>query len=452
MEKILLKDIAEFCGTKTQLDGFVQRISIDSRDVDENTLFVAIFGERFDGNDFVEDVLKKNVKAVIASKYNGSDKRVMLVPDTGLALLSVAKGYRERFDIPVVALTGSVGKTTTKGMVFSVVSEKFKALRTEGNLNNEIGVPKTLFRLENGVEAAVIEMGMNHAGEIRRIANAVMPDIGIITNIGTAHIENLGSRENILKAKTEMLEGMKKGSVVFVNGDNDMLKDFTHKDFIIKKFGVENSACDIRGENIRLSPEGTFVTVCAGAEKAEAFVPAVGIHNVYNALCAVGVGLELGMTLCETIKGVAKFVPEGMRQRITKIMDYTFIEDCYNANPDSMKAALETLKSVKTQRGIAVLGDMLELGDYSEKAHREVGKTAFLTAADMVLTFGELSRYTADEAEKAGVPKVKAFTDKKELTEYLKSVLKASDTVLFKGSRGMALEDIFNSLYEEWSK
>ncbi len=451
LEKLFLEEIAGFCETKTNLKGFVTKISIDSRDIDENTLFVAIVGERFDGNDFVPDVLKKGVKAVVASKYDGTDERVIKVPDTGRALLKIAKGYREKFNIPVIALTGSVGKTTTKGMVFSVVNEKYNTMRTEGNLNNEIGVPKTLFRLTSETQAAVIEMGMNHSGEIHRISEAVMPDIGIITNIGTAHIENLGSREGILKAKCEMLDGMKKGSVIFVNGDNDMLSSLTLPDYKLKKFGIESKKYDIYAENIVAGTEGTHFTAVTKNEKAEIFVPAAGIHNVYNALCALGVGKELGISLEEGADGIKKFIPEGMRQKITKVKDYVFIEDCYNANPDSMKASLSTLNTIKTKRSIAVLGDMLELGTYSEKAHRETGEFAALKNTDILFTYGELSKFTADEGEKCGIKCVKAFDDKNELTNCLKTVLESGDTVLFKGSRGMEMEDIFNTLYREWN-
>lgn len=447
MEKISLKKIAEWCSVATELEGFIEKISTDSRDIDSNTLFIALKGERFDANDFVDDVLAKGAKAVVCSRYGGEDKRVLLVEDTGKALLSIAAGYRQGFDIPFVALTGSVGKTTTKGMIYSVLSEKFNTLRTEGNLNNEIGVPKTLFRLEKTHQAAVIEMGMNHFGEISRLSKTVRPDIGVITNVGTAHIENLGSRNGILKAKSEILDGMEPGSPLVINGDSDILNKIPADGFNLIRFGLDGG--DITAENIDPTPLGSGFTVKYRGEKAYAFVPSQGVHNVYNGLCAIAVGLLLGMTLEECVAGLRNFSPEGMRQKITSVKGMNFIEDCYNANLDSMCAALETLKSLKIKRTVAVLGDMLELGDFSKEAHERVGEKAFDTECDLLVTFGTEAVNTARAfTEKGGI--ATAFSDKSELTNYLRDNLKEGDTVLFKGSRGMKMEEIFTSLYKEW--
>ncbi|MEE1503321.1 MAG: UDP-N-acetylmuramoyl-tripeptide--D-alanyl-D-alanine ligase [Acutalibacteraceae bacterium] len=447
MEKISLKKIAEWCGVETALDGFVEKISTDSREIDGTTLFIALKGERFDANDFVPDVLNKGAKAVVCSKYDGNDERVILVEDTGKALLDIAAGYRQNFNIPFVALTGSVGKTTTKGMIYAVLSEKFNTLRTEGNLNNEIGVPKTLFRLENSHEAAVIEMGMNHFGEISRLSKTVCPDIGVITNVGTAHIENLGSRNGILKAKSEILDGMKAGSPLVINGDSDILNKVQADDYKVIRFGLDGG--DVTAENIDPTSLGSGFTVKYKNETARAFVPSQGIHNVYNGLCAIAVGLLLGMTLEECVRGLRNFAPEGMRQKITSVKGMTFIEDCYNANLDSMCAALETLKSLKIRRTVAVLGDMLELGDFSKEAHQRVGEKAFETECGLVVTFGDAAEDIAKAfIESGGV--AKAFKDKTELTNYLRENLKEGDTVLFKGSRGMKMEEIFTSLYKEW--
>lgn len=449
MEEILLSEIAKWCNVKSDLTGTINTISTDSRVIDENTLFVALKGERFDANDFVEDVLNKGAKAVVCSRYNGESDRVILVEDTGKALLQIAKGYRSKFNIPFVALTGSVGKTTTKGMVHAVLSEKYNTLKTQGNLNNEIGVPKTLFCLENSHEAAVIEMGMNHFNEISRLTEVVMPNIGIITNVGTAHIENLGSREGILKAKCEITEGMKKGSPLIINGDNDMLSTINTTDFEVIKFGIDSENLYMKAENIKFLPDGSEFTAVCENESVKAFVPAVGIHNVYNALCAMCVGKKMGFTLTEVASALKNFAPEGMRQNVREVKSYTFIEDCYNANPDSMKASLVTLNTIKKNRSIAVLGDMLELGDYSNTAHYEVGKIAGDVKTDIVITFGELSLLTKKGAEENGA-KAYSFMDKKELTEFLKSILQENDTVLFKGSRSMKMEEIFHQLYKEW--
>lgn len=452
LERITVKEAAEFCESKTSLSGFIERISTDSRDVDENTLFVALRGERFDANDFVPDVLKKGAKAAVSSRKDIDSERIIYVPDTNKAFLDIGSKYRDRFNIPVIALTGSVGKTTTKGMVYSVVSEKYKTLRTEGNLNNEVGVPKTLLRLDKSYEAAVIEMGMNHFGEIERISRAVKPTIGIITNVGTAHIENLGSREGILKAKCEILNGMKKGSPLIINGDNDMLSTLKNDDFDIIRFGINDENLYIKAENIEFKDGGMCFDAATCDERVKAWVPAVGMHNVYNALCALCVGKILGYTLSEASNGLKNFVPEGMRQKITEINGYTFIEDCYNANPDSMRASLSSLNSLKKSRSIAVLGDMMELGSYSETAHREVGEFAGESKTDILLCFGEFSHFTLEGAKKGGVKEALRFDTKKELTEYLKSILKKGDTVLFKGSRSTETEEVFLTLYKEWSE
>jgi len=447
MEKISLKKIAEWCKAQTDLEGFVEKISTDSRYIDAGTLFIALKGERFDANDFVPDVLSKGAKAVVCSRYEGNDDRIILVEDTGKALLDIAAGYRQSFNIPFVALTGSVGKTTTKGMIYAVLSEKFNTLRTEGNLNNEIGVPKTLFRLEKCHQAAVIEMGMNHFGEISRLSKTVCPDIGVITNVGTAHIENLGSRNGILKAKSEILDGMKKGSPLVINGDSDMLSKVSADGYKVVRFGLDGG--DVTAENIDPTPLGSGFTVKYKGESARAFVPSQGVHNVYNGLCAIAVGLLLGMTLEECVRGLRNFAPEGMRQKITSVKGMTFIEDCYNANLDSMCAALETLKSLKIKRTVAVLGDMLELGDFSKEAHQRVGEKAFETECALVVTFGDEAENIAKSfAENGG--EAKAFSDKAELTGFLRGNLKEGDTVLFKGSRGMKMEEIFTSLYKEW--
>lgn len=445
---LTIKEIADFCGVETHLNGSISKISTDSRDVDGETLFVALKGERFDANDFVGEVLEKGAKAVVCSRFDGNDERVLLVEDTGKALLDIAKGYREKFKIPVIALTGSVGKTTSKGMIYAVVSKKYNTLKTAGNLNNEIGVPKTLFGLEESYEAAVIEMGMNHFGEISVLSKTVQPDIAVITNVGTAHIENLGSREGILKAKLEIRDGMKKDTPLIVNGDNDMLASFSSDEFKIIRFGLDKDN-DMYAENIVQTPDGNRFTAVYGDEKAEVFVPAVGLHNVYNALCAMCVGAVLGYTLKESAEGVADFESEGMRQKVREVRGMTFIEDCYNANPDSMSAALETLKTLKKTRTIAVLSDMLELGSYSEKAHREVGEKTAQTGCDYVFTFGEQAKNISESASENGV-NAKAFSDKAELTKYLDGFLKEGDTVLFKGSRGMKTEEIFKTLYKEW--
>ena len=448
MKKIALKDIAEYCGSQTALDGEISKISTDSRDIDENTLFIALVGERFDAHDFVQDVLNKGAKAVVCSKKVCDDERVIYVEDTGKALLDIAHGYRKTFEIPFIGLTGSVGKTTSKGMIYAVVNKKFNAMRTAGNLNNEIGVPKTLFTLEEWHEAAVIEMGMNHFEEISRLSKAVEPEIAVITNVGTAHIENLGSREGILKAKLEILDGMAMGSTLIINGDNDMLSTVDISDYDVVRFGIDGENLDMKAVDIKADEKGSTFKALFNDETAEVFVPAVGVHNVYNALCAMCVGKKLGFTLQEAADGVADFEAEGMRQKITNAGGAVFIEDCYNANPDSMIASLDALATIKKTRSFAVLGDMLELGDFSEEAHKKVGEKAAQTGCDFVLTFGKLSENIAKAAAEKGC-NAKSFDDKEKIAEFIYENLKSDDTLLFKGSRGMKMEEIFLSVYKK---
>lgn len=444
-------EIAKALGTNTQSENIINRVSIDSRDVDENTLFFAIKGERFDGHDFVKDVAEKGVGAVVCHKQVECSVPVIYVKDTKDALLDFASYYRCSIDdLTVIGLTGSVGKTTTKEMVACVMEQKGETLKTEGNFNNEIGVPKTLFRLENTTKNAVIEMGMDGFGQISVLAKCAKPDCAIITNVGVSHIENLGSREGILKAKLEMLDGLQKGSSLFLNGDNDMLSTVRNDDYNIVFFGIENRNCHILAEDITEIGLSTEFVAVKGDIRQKITIPTVGIHNVYDALSAFAVGLEHGISPENIAKGLWNYAPSGMRQRIREVNGITVIEDCYNASPDSQKAGLNSLCKIAKGRKIAVLGDMLELGSYSETAHRTVGEYAARCGIDILYTYGKESEYMADGAKISGMNNVFAFTDKKELTNTLLSEIKNGDTLLFKASRGMKLEEVFEKIYEQW--
>lgn len=444
-------EIAKALNSNVNSDNLITRISIDSRDVDANTLFFAIKGDRFDGHDFIKDVAEKGVGAVVSHKAVECEAPLILVDDTKKAFLQLASWYRCGFkDLLVIGLTGSVGKTTTKEMTACVMSQKTKTLKTEGNLNNEIGMPKTVFRLDDTYGCAVIEMGMDNAGQISSLSSSCKPDCAIITNVGVSHIENLGSREGILKAKLEILDGMKKGSPVFLNGDNDMLSTVKNDDFKLIFFGIENKNCDVIAEDIKETGLATEFVAVKGDIRQKITIPTVGIHNVYDALSAFAIGLEYGVSPDEIAKGLMAYVPSGMRQRIREIANKTVIEDCYNASPDSQKAGLNSLCKIAKGRKIAVLGDMLELGSYSETAHRNVGEYAAENKIDMLFTYGEESKYMAESAEKCGLKNVKSFTDKQQLTAELLNVIKDGDTVLFKASRGMKLEEVFETLYKIW--
>ncbi len=448
---LTVTEIAKALKNNISCEKIVKRVSIDSRDVDSNTLFFAIAGERFDGHDFISQVAEKGVAAVVSHKNIQCSVPLILVEDTKQAFLDFANYYRNSFpELLVVGLTGSVGKTTTKEMTACVLSQRFKTLKTEGNLNNEIGMPKTIFRLDESFGGAVIEMGMDQAGQIAALSRSCQPSCAIITNVGVSHIENLGSREGILKAKLEILQGLPKGAPVFLNGDNDKLATVKNDNYNLIFFGIENQDCQIRATEIKENNLQTeFVAVAEGVSQ-KITIPTVGIHNVYDALSAFAVGLYYGVEPEKIAEGLKNYEPSGMRQRIKEINGMTFIEDCYNASPDSQKAGLNSLCKIAKGRKIAVLGDMLELGSYSETAHRSVGDYAGECGVDMLFTFGEQSKYMAENAVKSGVSRVLSFADKAEITQSLKNYLKKGDTVLFKASRGMKLEEIFQELYKMW--
>lgn len=448
MEVLTAKEIAKALNTTVDMNADIKSIIIDSRIAKKGSLYVAIKGERFDGHDFIDMAVENGASAVVSHKDVECSVPLIKVDDTSKAFLELAGYYRDKFNIPIVSLTGSVGKTTTKEMIYEVMSTKFKTLKTQGNLNNEIGLPKTIYNLDNSYEAAVIEMGMNHKGEIHRLAKATKPTFAVITNIGVSHIENLGSRENILKAKLEILDGMKKGSTLIVNGDNDLLSNLKLENFNVIKFGIENN-CEIKAININQLDNETEFDVEYNNKKCSVRIPTVGIHNVYNALSAIAVGIQLDISVEDCAKALQNYVPAGMRQRVKNVGKVTVIEDCYNASPDSVKASLKALDDLANgKRKIAVLGDMLELGDYSKTAHEMSGHEAVKNGVDILLTYGELSKHTYNIAKENGIKECKSFLEKDKLISYLIDIVQDDDTILFKASRGMALEEIINALYK----
>lgn len=451
MIPLKLKDVAAACSAEFSGDGEKKIYSVctDTRKIEEGCLFIALKGENFDGNAFVEEALSKGAAAAVSSR-DVDDDCVLKVQDTCKALSLIAGMYRRRFKIPVIALTGSVGKTTTKEMVHCVISSKYKTLKSLGNLNNQIGMPMTVFSIDETYEAAVFEMGMADFGEISNLSRVAAPTLGILTNIGVSHMETLGSRENILKAKMEILDGMENDAPVIVNADDEYLRDADFGDHEVIWYGIESEKCHIKAEDITSDGMYTDFTADFGGEKQKVHLPTIGIHNVYNALAALAAGVKYGISLSEGAVSLEKYEPSGMRQRVKKAGDITVIEDCYNASPDSMKAALSALSAFKAERKIAVLADMLELGAISEEAHRNVGKMAADFNIDMLFTFGKQAKFIAEGAE--SLKNVKSFEDKQELTESLLTCVRPGDCILFKGSRGMKLEEVINALYEGWNK
>ena len=448
MHTLSLNEIAKGIGAQAVGEAMLSGISIDSRAVEKGDLYIAIKGENFDGHDFSKSAVQNGAAAVMCHKDIDVDCPKIIVNDTQEAFLSLASWYRERFAFPVIGLTGSVGKTTTKEMICAALSSELNTLKTEGNLNNQIGVPRTLMRLSSDFQAAVIEMGMDNKGQISVLSRCVKPTAAVITNIGVSHMENLGSREGILAAKLEILEGLSEGAPVFLNGDDPYLMSAHIENHPVIYYGINNSICKYKAENI--VPEGTstsFEIHCDG-DVYGVKIPTIGKHNVYNAVAAFAVARETGIAPENAIKGLLNYEPSGMRQRINQKGGVTFIEDCYNASPDSVRAAINTLSSFKTGRRVAVLGDMLELGTVSDDAHRDSGMLAAKKGIDAVFTYGEKSVLTAMKAQEMGVNETAHFTDQKELAEKIGSYIRPDDVVLFKASRGMKLENVIELVYQ----
>lgn len=453
MKAFTLQEAAAALGLpQIQAQATLADVCTDTRKIQPGSLFVCLRGERFDGHTFASQAAQLGAAALLVDHPVDADVPQLVVTDTGKALLQLAGWYRRRFWLPVVGLTGSVGKTTTKEFIALVLGAKYNTLKTQGNLNNEIGVPQMLFRLEDSHTAAVIEMGMNHFGEISRLTRAVAPTVGLITNIGVSHIENLGSRAGILQAKLEILEGMAPDAPLIVNADNDMLRTVKLGDRPLLTFAIDDQSADFTATDIAEQGSTTAFTVHHSTFTRPVTIPTVGIHNVYNALAAMAVGYVTGVDPAAAAAALANYVPAGMRQNLVQVGGVQVIEDCYNASPDSMRAALQTLGKLPVHRRYAVLGAMLELGDYAKEAHTQVGKMAAENGIDGVLAYGADAAYIVEAAKQAGLENARLFDTKEALAQALAQQVQPGDGVLFKGSRGMHLEDVMHTVYERWEK
>ncbi len=449
MENMQLRQIAGAVGAECTADCPITDIVTDTSQVVPGCVFVALKGQRFDGHDFIPQAVKAGASAVISEKPMDAGAPVLVVESTRKALTELARYYRGLFHTFVVGVTGSVGKTSTKDMICAVLQMKGKTLKTLGNLNNDIGLPKTLFRLDSSYKNAVIEMGMSHPGEIAVLARAARPSVGVITNIGVSHIENLGSRENILKAKLEITEGMNSTAPLVLNADDKLLAEvYNQVERDIIYYGINSGTADVQAENILEQDGKTFFDVRFYGKMVSAMVPVLGRHNVYNALAAFSVGLAAGMHPEDIVAGLHSYEPTAMRQDIIPLENgVTVIVDCYNASPDSMKASLSVLSGLSAKRRVAVLGDMLELGDYASKMHRKVGRYAVENHVDALFCFGEHAKEILEGAKSAGHLYGRSFDDKMEMAEYLKLWLKPGDAILYKGSRGMKLEEVIEKVH-----
>ena len=455
MEPITLREILEatggtLLGPVQDLEIAVQSVDTDSRAMTQGALFVPLVGDRFDGHAYIGKALESGAAGTLTGHELGDysdDKFYVLVPDTMLALGDLAAYYRSKFQIKVIAVTGSVGKTTTKDMVASVLGERFQVLKIDGNFNNNIGVPKTLFGLEQKHQVAVIEMGMNHVGEIDYLTRIVRPDAAIITNIGDAHIENLGSRENTLRAKAEVFHGMTGKGLAVLNGDDPLLR--TLEGALAQKtvwYG-EGEKCTFRCKSLDESRED-HVSMEATSPLGDwsQKIPGFGRYMIYPVLAAAVIGQWLGMSLEEISVGVLHFVSSKMRMDIIHCSDgVTVLNDTYNANPQSMRAAVEVLSKFNGAYKIAVLGDMLELGELGPALHESVGKFVVTCGIDCLIAVGDLAEHIyngACSAQEDGTVECYYRPTKEEAEAVLDQVIRKEATILCKASRGMAMEEL----------
>ena len=443
---ITLKQAAAWCGGRVAeefADLCFSGAQFDSRNLRQGELFVALSGAR-DGHDFVPVALEKGAAAVLASKPLDSEVPVIYVDDTLKALQAISKGYRESLSAMCVGITGSVGKTTTKEMVAAVLGGKYRTQKTPQNFNNDIGLPVTLLGLREDCEAAVLEMGMNHRGEISVLTALAQPDIAVITNVGTMHIEHLGSRENILQAKLEMLEGLRPDGKVIFCGDNDLLwREAKTYGAVCYGFEAHN---DLRALEVQTA-DGVTTFVAEGmGERFSVVLPTVGNHHVLNALAAIAVGLLCQVPVQAMQTGLATFRNTGMRQNIYRQKGLCIVEDCYNAGPESMAAALQVLAQ-QEGRKIAVLGGMLELGGHAPEAHRQVGQLA-AQSAELLFAYGEQKENYLLGA--AGMPYARGFDSHEELAQALLEQVQPEDCLLFKGSRGMHMERVLRLFLDNY--
>lgn len=456
MKNMTLRRIAQSCGgtfygEKELLDREVEQIVTDSRKAEAGSLFVAIKGERVDGHTFVEQVKNQGALCVLAEHELPAELEPYILVESSLqAVKDIAEEYLEELRIPVVGITGSVGKTSTKEMIAAILSQGYKVLKTDKNFNNELGLPLTVFNIRSSHEIAVLEMGINHFGEMHRLARIAKPDTCVITNIGQCHLEFLGDRDGVYRAKTEIFDFLRPDGHIVLNGDDDKLDKTGAVKGIEPVFFGLGAEYDIYADQIE--PKGLKGISCrihAGADSIDVTIPIPGTHMVYNALAGTAVGRIYGLTMEEIKRGIESLQPLSGRFHIIETDRYTIVDDCYNANPGSMKASLEVLGSALGRR-VAILGDMGELGEQKEELHREVGAFAAGQNLDLVLCAGPLSREMAAAVNAAG-GKVRAvhFETRDELISQLPEYIKQGDTILVKASHFMQYERIVSILTEK---
>lgn len=445
MLNFTVKDALKVCGGVPQgllpLDAPIGEVVIDSRVVKAGDMFVAYRGEKVDGHDYISVALDKGAVCCLAQHCpEGETRGVILVPDVQAALESIMRAARERVNIPIIGITGSVGKTTAKEMVWAVLSQRLNTLKTEGNLNNHIGVPMTLSRITQQHEAAVVEMGISGFGEMSTLAAMARPTIALFTVIGHAHLEFLHDLDGVFRAKTEMLDFMPDDGIVIINGDDEKLRALKCRKRVIS-YGL-NTDCDVRAENIRfVGEDGSECDIIYRGVRFPVRIPAYGQHMVYAALEGAAAGFAMGLTADEIAEGIASYHTVGRRGVVTNTGYITLIDDCYNANPDSMRCAIDSLVALPG-RHVCVLSDMREMGESSPQMHRELGEYALEKGVELAVVYGPLSAHLAE----AMGARARHFETREALIAALPQLIEKGDNVLVKASLGMHLEPAAEAL------
>ena len=456
MKNMTLGNIADACGgiyhgTEAAKENTIAAITTDSRKAGKDTLFGAIKGERVDAHKFIPAVFEQGALCVISEQELEAPAGAYIQVDSSLqAIKDIAEFYRKQLDIKVVGITGSVGKTSTKEMIASVLSEKYRVLKTLGNFNNELGLPLTVFRLREEDEIAVLEMGISHFGEMHRLSKIARPDICVITNIGQCHLEFLGDRDGILKAKTEIFDYLAPAGTIVLNGDDDTLATLREvKGIQPVFFGIDSDRMISATQIHSLGLKGIACRICTGQGDFDVTIPIPGYHMVYNALAGTAVGLSLGMTTEEIKRGIEKLESLSGRFHIIETDNYTVVDDCYNANPVSMKASLKVLGDA-LGRKVAILGDMGELGENEQQLHEEVGVAAGQQGIQLLICVGALSEGMARAAKETN-PQMEVIHKQtlEEAIDSLQQCLKQGDTILVKASHFMHFEKIVEVLTKQ---
>ena len=428
----------------------IKAVSTDTRKIEEGTMFIALKGENFNGNNYVLDAFNKGAKIAIVDEVKcdlnelKEDVALIKVQNTGRALMDLAKFYREKLGLKVVGITGSAGKTSTKDLVAAVLSDKYKVFKTKGNFNNEIGLPLMILELDSTYDVAILEMGMRGLGQIKELAEIASPDLGIITNIGISHIEILKTRENILKAKMEIATFFDKNNTLVVCGNDDFLGALPEAEYKIVKTGVGENF-KIGAKNIALEELSSKFTVYDGEKEEEFSLDMPGEHNISNLMLGIAIAKELGVSFEEMKRGLKNIEATSMRLELIKKDGFSILNDCYNSSPVAVKSAIDVMKNIEGKRRIAVLGTMRELGHKSEEAHEEIGKYAKENGIEKVLCFGDFSE-NIKEGYGEGCT---LYENKEELIKDLLNIICEGDIILVKASRSLKFEEITKALLEK---